>query len=261
MKVHHLDCGTMAPPLTPRIPAHCLLVEGADGLVLVDTGFGLLDCADPAGRLGPSRFLLRPALSASQTAYRQIERLRLDPHDVRDIVITHADGDHTGGLADFPWARVHTTAAEARVAVAPETALERARYRSPQVAHGPRWETHEPTGEPWRGFEAVQEILDGILLIGFPGHTRGHAMVAVDASDGGRDRWVLHAGDAFYSRAQLTGGRTSPNLLLTERAFAHDWRRVQANHARLAELIASTDDGELLVFAAHDPAGLDAATE
>ena len=43
---------------------------------------------------------------------RQIQRLGFDPRDVRDIVLTHLDFDHAGGLCDFPEARVHLLGAE-----------------------------------------------------------------------------------------------------------------------------------------------------
>ena len=66
MKVHHLNCGTMAAP-GAAIVCHVLLVETDNGLVLVDSGFGLKDCADPT-RIGPSRHLLRPTFDADETA-------------------------------------------------------------------------------------------------------------------------------------------------------------------------------------------------
>ena len=55
MKVHHLNCGTMHPPRGPVCVCHVLLVETDNGLVLVDAGFGVDDCADPegTGRAGP----------------------------------------------------------------------------------------------------------------------------------------------------------------------------------------------------------------
>nr|WP_093621746.1 MBL fold metallo-hydrolase [Actinoplanes philippinensis] len=113
MRVHHLNCGTMRPALTPGgLVCHVLLVETGDGLLLVDSGFGLRDAADPARRIGGARHLIRPVLDASETASRQVRRLGHDPAAVRDIVLTHGDADHTGGLADFPHARVHLTAAE-----------------------------------------------------------------------------------------------------------------------------------------------------
>ncbi len=62
MKVHHLNCGTIKTPGAPMV-CHVLLLETDRGLALIDTGFGLLDCENPR-RIGPSRYVLRPALRA-----------------------------------------------------------------------------------------------------------------------------------------------------------------------------------------------------
>ena len=51
MKAHHLNCGTMRLPGAPLV-CHVLLVETDDGLVLVDSGFGLTTSPTPA-RMGP----------------------------------------------------------------------------------------------------------------------------------------------------------------------------------------------------------------
>lgn len=247
MKVHHLNCGSMLMPGAPMV-CHVLLIEAADGLVLVDSGFGLLDCADPGPRIGPTRHVLRPVLDVAETAAQQIESLGWRRDDVRHIVLTHFDFDHIGGLADFPEAQVHVTSAEAQGAVHAPSLRERIRYRSAQWAHQPKLVEHDPGGEAWRGFGSARELFDGIVLVPLPGHTRGHACVAVDAGH----RWVLHAGDAFYHRGTLTGTPVPRVLSVMETSFAFDRKRVRDNHARLAEL-AGADDPNLLVISAHDP--------
>src|SRR5262245_20277012 len=155
MRVHHLNCATMRP-FSRRLVngagglfeagvmvCHCLLVETEDGLVLIDSGLGSADIADPVGSLG-ARFvrLTRPRLDPQETAVRQVARLGYRPADVRHIVLTHLDLDHAGGISDFPSATVHVHAREHDAAMRRGTPRERARYRPNHWAHGPTWATY-----------------------------------------------------------------------------------------------------------------------
>ncbi|GGO87748.1 MBL fold metallo-hydrolase [Wenjunlia tyrosinilytica] len=251
MTVHHLDCATMCPLGGSRMVAHCLLVEGARGLVLVDTGFGTADIADPS-RLGRLfHVTTRPLLDPRQTALSQVRALGRDPADVRDIVVTHLDLDHAGGLADFPGARVHLLAAEHRAAHRRATVLERKRYLPAQWAHGPRWELHEPTGQ-WMGAPAAPVLDDPeVLLVPLAGHTRGHSGVAVRREDGG---WLLHCGDSYFFHGQTDPERPHcpKPLALADRLLAVDNRARVAGRARLRELRRTRSD-QVTLFCAHDP--------
>ncbi len=81
-----------------------------------------------------------------------------------------------------------------------------------------------------------------------PGHTRGHACVAVDTGH----RWVLHAGDAFFHHGTLDGESRVPRIVTTwESLIAFDRKRVHENHSRLTELY-SRGDADLLIVCAHD---------
>ena len=252
MKVHHLNCGTMRELAAP-IVSHVLLTETSNGLVLVDSGYGLDDIADPARRLGPLRHLLRPALNPAETAARQIERLGFRGDDVRHIILTHLDLDHAGGLSDFPQAQVHVTAAEATGAMRSRSLRERMRYRPAQWEHHPKIIEHTPAGDKWRGFAAAEQldkVAPGIVLLPLPGHTRGHAAVAVDTGD----RWLLHAGDAFYHHGTLDGHSRVPAILRAgETLAAYDLKRVRDNHTRLIELYRRADPA-LVIICSHDPA-------
>lgn len=260
MKVHHLNCGTMRPPRTPGgLVCHVLLLETDNGLVLVDTGLGLRDAADPKGRFGEARFYVRPSFDPAEAAITQLPRLGFDPRDVQHVVLTHFDADHTGGLADFPWAKVHLTGAENFAALHPRGPVEKGRYLPTHRDHGPVIVEHTvDQGESWRGFPGAKELSEigpGIVLINLPGHSRGHAAIAVDTGD----RWILHVGDSFYHHGQIDGtGRAPLALTAMERFIAHDWKRVRANHERLTELWAAAE-ADLLLVNAHDPRLLERA--
>jgi glyoxylase-like metal-dependent hydrolase (beta-lactamase superfamily II) len=266
MRVHHLDCCTMCPRgrsavngegrLVERakLVSHCLLLEtDAHGLVLVDTGIGVDDVRDTR-RLGA---LFGPAMAIDagkmqMPALPQIEARGFRREDVRHIVLTHVDFDHAGGLPDFPRARIHVHATEREAALARATIKARTRYRSPQLAHGPLWETYDGAGEPWKGMLAVRQLVGlppEILALPLQGHSRGHAAIAVDTGRG----WLVHAGDAYFHRSVLERGNASATpwaLRWIERFISIDYQRVRENHARLAEL-ARNDD--VTVFSAHDP--------
>ena len=243
-----------------QLVSHVLLVETDNGLVLVDSGYGLGDCADPALRTGPTRRVFRPFFDRSETAVRQVERLGFRREDVRHIVVTHFDIDHIGGLSDFPDAEIHCTAAEVLGAMRAPTRAEKIRFRPAQWAHGPKIVEHDPDGEPWRGFAAAKELTEvspGILLVSLPGHTRGHTCVAVDA---GR-RWLLHCGDAFYHPSTISGEGRIPWLLgAFEKVAAFDRERVLDNHSRLTELYRRGEP-DLFLICAHDPGLLELAKQ
>src|SRR5687768_3629561 len=158
MKVHHLNCistcrlgGRLMDGRTRallgrgELACHCLLVETASHLVLVDTGLGTRDVANPRGRLSAFfLMLLDPDLREEMTAVRQVQKLGYDPRDVRHIVLTHLDFDHAGGLDDFPHASVHMLAAERDNALARPTWLDRQRFRPQQWNHRSQWRSIRP---------------------------------------------------------------------------------------------------------------------
>jgi glyoxylase-like metal-dependent hydrolase (beta-lactamase superfamily II) len=238
-----------------RLVAHCLLIEAGDGLVLVDTGFGTGDAADP-GRLGvPFRALVRPQCNVEETAIRQIEGLGLDPGDVRHILVTHLDLDHAGGLSDFPDAEVHVFARELEAARSPSL-RERSRYIDAQWAHGPRWVEHDVDGDTWLGFDSVR-LLPGldteIALVPLVGHTRGHSGIALNGDDG----WLLHCGDAYFHRNEVaTPPSCPPGLRLFQNLTVVDGKARRQNQERLQELAREHAD-EVRLICSHDPELLD----
>jgi glyoxylase-like metal-dependent hydrolase (beta-lactamase superfamily II) len=264
MGVHHLNCGSFCPHgrrlvngeggwlEKAHVVCHCLAIEAGDGLVLVDTGFGMEDARNPGQLGGPFRLLMNPRPKAETTALKQLEALGFAAGDVRHIVTTHLDLDHSGGLPDFPGAEVHLLSAELEAALHPALS-DRLRYiGGAHWRHGPRWVTHDAGGDHWNGFESVR-ILPGIdlevLLVPLIGHTRGHTAVAIRDGEG----WLLHCGDAYFDHGELSSPPSCPPMLrFFQNLTASDNRARKANQERLRELAARHGE-ELTMFCSHDP--------
>jgi glyoxylase-like metal-dependent hydrolase (beta-lactamase superfamily II) len=271
MRIHHLDLGPARPvggrlmdgvsrgPLA-RLTCHCLAIEtDSHGVVLVDTGFGLRDTMRPTPRLPAwNMALLRPRLHPERTALRRLKKLGFAPTDVRHIVMTHLDFDHAGGLVDFPHATVHLTAAEAEAATNAHGFIERSRWRPAQWGDTSRWHTVETrlgnrsSADTLFGLPNVREI-EGlppeILLVPLPGHTPGHAGVAVRGPRG----WMLHAGDAYFNREEAHGeGKAPPLVVAYERLMTHDIVAQRDSLARLRQMLRAPD-ADIAVFCTHDP--------
>ncbi|MEB1549968.1 MBL fold metallo-hydrolase [Xanthomonas campestris pv. campestris] len=266
MRVHHLNCISTCPlgghlmdgrthGVLERghLSCHCLLVETNAGLVLIDTGFGLRDVAEPRARLSAFFLaLVKPDLREDMTAIRQIQRLGFDPRDVRHIVLTHLDFDHAGGLDDFPHARVHLMTRERDAALAQHTWMDRQRFRPQQWSTRGQWRTYDSTsGAAWMGLECVHDLHGlppEILLVPLPGHTFGHAAVAVRTPE----RWLLLAGDAyFYHREMDPQPYCTPGLRFYQWMLEKDRTARLHNQQRLRAL-RQQQGAEVEVFCSHD---------
>ena len=227
MTIQHLNCGILHAPPNPQAACHCLLLEHEGRLVLVDTGIGRQDIAHPLDRVGQAAiegagFQFHEDL----TAAHQVEKLGFSIWDVTDIVLTHGDPDHAGGLADFPAASVHVSTEEYD-----QLQSGHWRYSAAQFTHGPRWVTHARSSERWFGLEARSLPLfhgHDLYLIPLHGHTLGHCGVAVQNGD----RWLLHVGDAYYLKAELSTEDHPVSTLAAQRADDDSLRRASLSELR-----------------------------
>lgn len=258
-RIHHMNCASFTPNLglglglPRRMVSHCLLIERGEGLTLIDSGFGT---ADTHGRVGrPYALALGARLDPKEAAVTQLKARGFDPGDVRDIVLTHLDLDHAGGISDFPAARIHVSASEHAAGMTPRYRRERFGYLTSQWAHGPNWTVHAPQGDRWLDFDAVQAVGEDVLLIPLEGHTRGHCGVAVRRPRGG---WFLHAGDAyFHAGEKLPSGRAPVGLRAFQSAIQVDGPARRQNQQRLRSLHASFGEtssasAPVTIFCAHD---------
>jgi glyoxylase-like metal-dependent hydrolase (beta-lactamase superfamily II) len=265
MKIHYLNCGTDCPlggrlfdgiskgPFA-KISCAAQLIETNDGLVLIDTGYGVQDVRRPHPRLSRTfHALLNIKFRIEETAIHQVRALGFSPADVRHIILTHLDFDHAGGIEDFPNARVHVMEVERDAAEKKRRGfIASRRYRPVQWDDVRDWRTYQSGGERWFGFEAVRD-LDGLppefLIVPLPGHTWGHAGVAIQHGA----RWVLNAGDSYFFREEMNieRPRCTAGLSAYQSLMEVDRTKRLDNQARLREL-KRQQGGELTIFCSHD---------
>ena len=272
MRIHYLKCGTDCPVggalfdgfskgLLGLIPCAAQVVETNEGLVLIDTGYGTEDVQHPHPRLSMFfHLLLNIRFRLRETALHQVKAMGYSARDVRHIVLTHLDFDHAGGIEDFPNARVHVMEVEREAAERKRQGfIAKRRYRPAQWDGVRDWRTYgDGGGDKWFGFDAVRE-LDGlppeILMVPLPGHTHGHAGIAVQGPSG----WVLNAGDAYFYRREMDPDRRrcTPGLRFYQRLMDTDRDLRFANQERLRELKRAHGD-EVTIFCSHDAKELEA---
>jgi glyoxylase-like metal-dependent hydrolase (beta-lactamase superfamily II) len=246
----------LAGAMPKRLICHCLLIEAPSRFILVDTGIGRREIENQK-RLGPLAKIIGVENGFEHTAEAQVRAAGFSPADVTDIIVTHLDMDHAGGLPDFPNAKVHVSEAELSEVRHPRHFQSRIRYRALDFVGTVDWATYAPRqGEAWKGFACVRD-LDGlppeILLVNLPGHTAGHFGVAVQENKG----WWLHAGDAYYDRQALEeSAAPSVAVRMVGKMLNLNYGRAMLTMARLSEL--AKRDPDVRVFCSHDPSEFEA---
>ena len=197
---------------------HCYLWQWEQGYSLIDTGF------PKDGRI------ILDALKSN----------RVPLHGIRRIIITHADPDHSGGLAQI------RRATQAQVVC---HAVEKEYLEHPQRRQISSWYMRIPLLAasllPDYRLRAVapdvlvvdgQELPEGFIVIHTPGHSPGHISLLH------KSRRILIAGDALSNR----GGK----LRVPTTKFTADLNNAQRSIWKLAKRYG--DDFEMVVFG-HGP--------
>jgi N-acyl homoserine lactone hydrolase len=226
---------------TEPLPIYAFAIEHPEGVIVVDTG--------EDARASERRYFARwhPGVRAFREWVEpqdeigpQLERLGIQPGDVRWLVMTHLHTDHAGGLHHFPRNEILVTRAELESA----SGL-RGRVRG-YVAnkHWPAW--FRPTAlelepEPFGPFpESLRLTKAGdVTLVPLPGHTAGQIGVLVD--DG--EHAILIAGDASYTQELMLLGKPD--------GVGSDERAELLTHERIQAFAA---ENPTVYLVAHDPA-------
>jgi glyoxylase-like metal-dependent hydrolase (beta-lactamase superfamily II) len=149
---------------TITLDVDALLVQTPDRVVLLDTG------------LGPK---------VGGVLMQSLDKTGVQPDQVTDILITHAHGDHVGGLvtADgkpaFPHAAIHMSATEWQWMQSMPNA-------KPMV---------DVIGPSVKTFKAGDTVIPGFTSVSLPGHTPGH--VGYEITSG--DQHFIDIGDIVHS--------------------------------------------------------------
>jgi N-acyl homoserine lactone hydrolase len=173
------------------MPIHCWAIEHEGVLRLVDSGEGATARDVPFARFDVTREQELPGVMAAAG---------LPLEDVREVVLTHAHGDHVDGLVHVR-GRVLANEEELRYAAAPVARVMRRVLRQP-LPPGFAPEPFALDQGPFGAFPRSRALSeDGrIVAVPTPGHTPGHISVICVDDDG---RHVMLAGDATDSLEQL----------------------------------------------------------
>jgi len=224
-----LDYGTFEVAEDGRtIPIRGYAIGSGAHVVLVDTGFpnAYYEDADSAGRAdGLDSFGRLVRLGPENRPRAQLALLGLDPEDVTDLVITHGDIDHIGGIDDFPGATIVVSRSE--------------REAGPPRYFGDARPMEWPAAARYRLLDADEELAPGVGLLVTPGHSAGHVSLLVRLRETGT---VVLACDAISREAELAtginGGATDPEA-------------ARRSTQRLVDIARRHD---ALVVYGHDPA-------
>lgn len=212
-----------APGDSLHLSVQPLLVKTNDRVLLFDTGAGT--------NLGPGAGRLPTALAAAGT----------DPRSVTDIFISHAHGDHVGGLVSaqgslvFPNATIHLSAPAWAFlkGMDAETAKNVAitRHRDLVAAINPKLVAFAPGSE----------IIPGVVkAVEIPGHSPGHSGYLITSGQ----ESLFYIGDALHHYVVSVQKPEWPNSFDSDTGLAAASRR--------ALLEKSAASGQLL-YAVHLP--------
>ena len=247
--IEHATFGVLGPIVhtpTRAMSMHCVIFQIGERVILLDSGFGTREMLEPNRLLGDDvLWRLSPLIDLRLTAIERLKARGIRPEQVTDIILTHMDNDHAGGVHDFPDATVHVSKEEME---SYDSIQPRGPYKPYQISHRTKFKTYARTDERWFDLEARSlQLPEGLeaKLVPLPGHTHGHCGVAYREEGG----WCLHAGDAYFD-TKINFLEHAPGLNI-EIAFQTSADDRQASLEKLKTLRAR-HGAEVQIYSTHD---------
>lgn len=217
------------PALVLAVPICSYLIETSRGYVLYDTGLDSAHLADPLAsraRYVNDKFPAPPLVLPEHELLTQLASLGVRPADIAEIILSHAHGDHTGHLRDFPLARV---------------SIQKDEYEAAFSAQGRAAPVFAEIGGPdirWNIVEGDWRLMPGIDILLTRGHRPGHQSAVVRLPRHGAKILVGDVADLMENFETETLGAS-----MDDEAAIASIRRLNA--------VAKSEGGEL--FPLHDP--------
>jgi N-acyl homoserine lactone hydrolase len=166
---------------TEPLPIYAFAIEHPEGVIVVDTGEDAR-ASEPGYFAGwhPGLRAFRERVEPKQEIGPQLQRLGIQPSDVRWVVLTHLHTDHAGGLHHFPDNEILVTRRELEYGSGLRGYVANKRwpawFRPTVLELAP--ESYGPFPQSLRLTEAGD-----VVLVPLAGHTPGQIGVLVDQGD------------------------------------------------------------------------------
>ena len=189
---------------TDPLPIYAWVIEHPEGIIVIDTGEtarvaepGYFPWWHPYFRLN-----VRTWVHPEEEIGPQLQTLRIQPSDVRWLVLTHLHTDHAGGLHHFPNVEILVSRTEYQQATGMAGLI-----RGYLPNRWPTWfapNLIDFMPKPFGSFSSSYSLTQAgdVILVPTMGHTAGHLSVIV--TDGSESTFL--AGDTSYTQQMLLDG-------------------------------------------------------